>query len=181
MEPRLLVKYGTPKLARYFVKSLEDVLDVIETVYKHISQQVEAKDLVEILKCVECTAVPIPRTLSSHILCFSIPNIVLSADNRPANIINKQLELKPGAAANPRIVHEPGKTMLIKEISSFYDMVVFQRFFKSLMSQNSDGIRMFATKRSAELKAESLSEKPGYLLTVSFHGTFFTGQALSIF
>ena len=177
MEPRLLAKYGEAKLARYFVKSLEDLLDVVETVHKHLGQQVDGIDLMDVLRGVECSAVPIPRTLSSHILCFTVPRKTLESDNRPSHLAGRPQELKIGSAAYPRIVHESSRTLLVKEICSLYDLVVFQRFFKTLMTQNSDGIKMFTTKRSAEIKTAKLAEeKSGYLLTVSFPGVFFKGQ-----
>ncbi|MGB5106897.1 MAG: hypothetical protein WBP29_10955 [Candidatus Zixiibacteriota bacterium] len=179
MDPRLLIKYGEPNLARYFVKSLEDLLDVVETVYKHVSQQVDTQDLNEVLAGIECFASPIPRTLSSHIFGFAIPSQIMDSENRATVMAPRPPDMKIPAASQPQIVHQNGKTMLVKEISSLYDIVVFQRFFKSLMNANSDGIKMFTTKRSAEVKIGKLaSSETGFQLVISFPGIFFKGQAL---
>ena len=179
MDARLLTKYGEPNLARYFVKSLEDLLDVVETVYKHVSQQVETQDLTEVLNGIECFASPIPRTLSSHIFGFSIPSQIMDAENRSTVVAQRQSELKTTSANQPQIVHKENKTMLVKEIATLYDIVIFQRYFKSLMNQNSDGIKMFTTKRNAEVKIVKLNApKNGFQLVVSFPGIFFKGQAL---
>jgi hypothetical protein len=179
MDEKLIARYGYPKQARYFVKSLEDLIDVVETVYKHVSQHVDNLQHNEVLRCIECTAVPVPRTLSSHILCFSIPKSILESESRPINVSGKLPDLKPGPTAFPKIVHEPQRTIVSKDITSLYDIVVFERFFKSLMSQNSDGIKMFTTKRSAEIRTDALpGDKPGYSLSVSFPGTLFKNPAL---
>lgn len=179
MDEKLIARYGSPKLARYFVKSLEDLIDVVETVYKHVSQHVDNLQLIEILKSIECTSIPVPRTLSSHILCFSIPIAILESDSRPTNVSGKVPDLKPAPTSLPKIVHETHRTVVSKDISTLYDIVVFERYFKSLMSQNSDGIKMFTTKRSAEIRTDSLpGEKQGYSLSVSFPGTLFKNPAM---
>lgn len=179
MDAKLISKYGNPKPARYFVKSLDDLIDVVETVYKHISQKSNCPDLIDIMRGIECSAVPIPRTLSSHIFCFHIPENLLDSENRATNVSGKQPELKPGVNGLPQVVHQTTKTQLIKEVRTFYDILVFQRYFRMLMSQNSDGIKMFTTKRSAEISAVPINgEDNGYQLTVSFPGIFFKGAVV---
>ena len=181
MDAKLISKYGNPKPVRYFVKSLEDLLDVVETVYKHISQKTESADLIELLREIECSAVPIPRTLSSHTFGFEIPRHLLETDTRPTNLSGRQLELKSGIDALPQVVHLNGRTKITKNVRSLYDILVFQRYFKSLMNQNSDGIKMFTKKRSAEISAVTLStDSAGFQLSVSFPGIFFKGAVLPV-
>lgn len=176
MDAQLLSKYGNPKPARYFVKSLDDLIDVVETVYKYISQKANCPDLIELMQTIECSVVPIPRTLSSHIFCFAIPENLLDSDTRTTGVSGKQPELKPGVGALPQILHQTTKTQLIKDVRTFYDILVFQRYFRMLMNQNSDGIKMFTTKRSAEISAVPLNgENSGYKLVVSFPGIVFKG------
>ncbi len=180
MNARLVSKYGSSKPARYFVKSLDDLLDVVETVYKHISQKTDGPDLAELLHAIECSAVPIPRTLSSHIFCFGIPENLLDSDNRPTNVSGRLPELSADANSLPQIVHQETKTQLRKDVRTLYDILVFQRYFRLFMSQNSDGIKMFTTKRSAEISAVPLPDnKIGFQLTVSFPGIIFKGSAVT--
>ncbi len=181
MDARLISKYGNPKPVRYFVKSLEDLLDVVETVYKHISQKTESADLIELLREIQCSAVPIPRTLSSHIFGFEIPRHLLESDSRPTNLAARQLDLKSGVDALPQVVHQSGRTLISKNVRCLYDILVFQRHVKSLMNQNSDGIKMFTKKRSAEISAVALADgSAGFQLSVSFPGIFFKGAVIPV-
>lgn len=174
MDDTQIAKYGYSKSARYFVKSLDDLIDVVETVFKRVNQQVDNSQLIEVLRNIECKAAAIPRTLSSHILSFEIPILILESDNRPTNVSGKLPELRPTKENLPRIIHDSGRTLVTKEIAVLYDLVVFERFLRLLMSQNSDGVKMFTNKRSAEIRTEIRAEgKPGYQITVSFPGTVF--------
>lgn len=181
MDSRLISKYGNPKTVRYFVKSLDDLLDVVETLYKHISQKATGADMIKLLRAIRCTAVPIPRTLSSHIFCFDIPSRLLESEGRQAIVHRQQPVLNPDKELLPRIIHQANFTELAMEIRCLFDLVVFHRFFKTLMNQNSDGIKMFTTKRSAEITTAAFAdENDGFQMNVSFPGTFFKGCPIPV-
>lgn len=77
MKQQFAEKYGTREDIRYLVSSMDDLWDVINTVNKMIEKRCEKEDITPLKLTISLGIIPLKNSLSSFILSFSVPSLVV--------------------------------------------------------------------------------------------------------
>jgi hypothetical protein len=85
MEQQLERTYGSPRAIRYLVNSVDDLREVTDTVLFIIRHNCRPEHYRRLKKAITLSAIPMPQSLSSFIVGFDIPTVLLQrASGLPA-------------------------------------------------------------------------------------------------
>ncbi len=175
----MLQRYGAPKLARYFVRSLDDLLDVNETVLKRVLQGVDVADVEAVMKSIAFIPVQVPNTLTSLILGFQIPCLILDPVKRTRSVRSPMNPPPIDDSIKPRVCHRVNSTVIVAEIANFFDLYVLHRLLRNLMQCRIDGPKLIAAKRHIQMTiAKRQDGQPGFEFAIAFHNVIFGEAAL---
>jgi len=164
----VLANYGKLKLARYLVRSYEDMVDVCQTVARQVINSVEGKQLFNLFNSIECRFTSVPNTLTSIIMGFMVPEKILTRQNfgsRPA----REPEIRVPATQAPKYQSENGLTVFSSEIGCFFDLYLLHRFIRDAMNLSGEGMKLITSKRMSQLKVLKLkSGASKYKLSATF-------------
>jgi hypothetical protein len=164
----VLAGFGKLKLARYLVRSYDDLADVCQTVARQLLQYAERDQVFELFNAIECKGTCVPNTLSSVIFGFMVPEGVLQRKGfRSRQTRNPELRVPPTQA--PKFECENGQTIFSADVSCFFDLYLLHRFIREVMNLSGEGMKLITSKRMAQMKlTESTSPDTGFGLKIAF-------------
>ncbi|TFH65973.1 MAG: hypothetical protein E4G91_00450 [Candidatus Zixiibacteriota bacterium] len=128
-------KYGAMRMARFLLRSLDDCIDVCETVTRQVQDRVRRDDIVPVFHEIECWAIAVPNTTSSIIVGLGIPSLILE-DQRTITRPIKPLKLDFSKSPKPVVKRTDKALVIAHDVKSFFDLNAFYHYV-----QNPEGLK----------------------------------------
>ncbi len=162
----VLEKYGPLKMARYLVRTFDDWSDVCETLNRRVQENVEAGDFEAILRLIECWAMSVPNTVSSVIVGFNVPTLIIE-EQRGVGRVKRPMQIDPNGRKKPAILKSDKALAITYDVKNLLDLHVFNQFVHNPLALKTEGLDIGSVKRMMKVSVKKV-EGPAANFTIIF-------------
>ncbi|GEM_PF-2106157 len=145
-------KYGPPRIARYLLRTIDDCLDICETVNRRVQDNVSRKDVESVFREIECWATAVPNTTSSIIIGLGIPSQILN-DKRTSIRPSRPLQLDYSKNPRPVVRRARRGLVIIHDIKTFFDLNAFSHFTRDSEGLKTYGLDLASLRKNTKFMA----------------------------